>query len=161
MTIHATGTAAATALDTTPVAGLEALLYARVQQFYAHQTALLDELRAQEFAATFTEDGVLTPAPIASAARGRAAIAAALVAAHERRFGTEQVRRRHWQDALRVQELPDGSLRASYCTLVTVVRPWHPVPALGPSAAVEDVLVLDGGELRVRERRITPDHLAF
>ncbi|MFJ8546468.1 nuclear transport factor 2 family protein [Streptomyces sp. NPDC093586] len=161
MTIHATEARTTTALDTPPVAGLAALRYARVQQFYAHQTALLDELRVQEFAATFTEDGVLVPAPPARPARGRAAIATALGAAHERRFGTEPVRRRHWQDALRVAELPDGSLGANYCTLVTVVRPWHPVPSLGPSAAVADVLVLDDGELRVRERRITPDHLSF
>jgi hypothetical protein len=161
MTVHATETRTTTVPDTLFVAGPTALPYARVQQFYAYQTALLDELRVQEFAATFTEDGVLTSAPTARPARGRAAIAAALRAAHERRFGTEPVRRRHWQNALCVEELPDGSLRASYCTLVTVIRPWNPVAALGPSAAVEDVLVVDGGELRVRERRITPDHLSF
>ncbi|MEV5107881.1 nuclear transport factor 2 family protein [Streptomyces massasporeus] len=162
MTVHATETRTTTTIPDAPfAAGPTALPYARVQQFYAYQTALLDELRVQEFAATFTEDGVLTSAPTARPARGRAAIAAALSAAHERRFGTEPVRRRHWQNALRVEELPDGSLLASYCTLVTVIRPWHPVAAIGPSAAVEDVLVVDGGELRVRERRITPDHLSF
>ncbi|MEU0580171.1 nuclear transport factor 2 family protein [Streptomyces griseoincarnatus] len=160
MTVHTEPRPAAVP-DTPPVAGLTALLHAQVQQFYAHQTALLDELCMQEFAATFTEDGVLVPAPPARPARGRAAIAAALGAAHERRFGTEPVRRRHWLGSLRVTELPDGLLSAGYCTLVTVTRPWHPVPSLGSSTAVQDVLVLDDGELRVRERRITPDHLSF
>ncbi|MFE1250335.1 nuclear transport factor 2 family protein [Streptomyces sp. NPDC058735] len=161
MTSHATGTRTATAGDAPLAAGPAALTYARVQQFYAHQTALLDESCVREFAATFTEDAVLTSAQSTRPARGRAAVAAWLRTAHERRLGTGPVRRRHWQDALRVAELPDGSVRASYCTLVTEIRPWHPVATLGPSAAVEDVLVVDGGELRVRERRITPDHLSF
>ncbi|MEV5336620.1 nuclear transport factor 2 family protein [Streptomyces werraensis] len=137
------------------------VLYARVQQFYAEQVALLDEMRAEEFAATFTEDGVLSPSPAAPAARGRAAVAAALRAAHGRRFGSQPVRRRHRHDMLRVSVRPDGALHTRYCTLVTVTRPWDPVPVLGPSCAVEDLLVFRDGGLFVQERRVVPDHLSF
>ncbi|MDN3027275.1 nuclear transport factor 2 family protein [Streptomyces sp. S.PB5] len=136
--------------------------YTQVQQFYARQVAFLDDLRAEEFAATFTEDGVFAPAPGAPPARGRTAIAAALRAAHERRFGTEQVRRRHWHNMLRVEPGPDGTLLTHYYLLVAVTRPGEPAPVLGPSAVVEDVLVHDDtGGLLTRERRVTPDHLSF
>ncbi|CAL9641616.1 nuclear transport factor 2 family protein [Streptomyces werraensis] len=136
-------------------------LYARVQQFYADQVALLDELRAHEFAETFTEDGVFSPSPSVPAAHGRAAIAAALLAAHERRFRSEEVRRRHWYNMLRVSVRPDGALHTRYYTLVAVTRPWNPVPDIGPSSVVEDLLVVRDGALLTRERRVVPDHLSF
>jgi actinorhodin biosynthesis protein ActVIA len=139
----------------------DSALYARVQQFYADQVALLDEMRAEEFAATFTPDGVLSPSPAVPAAHGRAAIAAALRAAHERRFGAEAVRRRHWYNMLRVSVRPDGALQTRYYTLVAVTRPWNPVPDIGPSAVVEDLLVCEDGRLFTRERRVVPDHLSF
>jgi actinorhodin biosynthesis protein ActVIA len=139
-----------------------AVLYTQVQQFYARQVALLDDLRAEEFAATFTEDGVFAPSPTAPPVQGRTAIAAALRAAHERKFGTEQVRRRHWHTMLRVDPGPDGTLHTHYYMLVAVTRPGDPAPVIGPSAVVEDVLVDDGtGTLLTRERRVTPDHLSF
>jgi actinorhodin biosynthesis protein ActVIA len=140
-----------------------AVLYARVQQFYAGQVVLLDDLRAEEFAATFTPDGVFVPSPHAPVLRGRAAIAAGLRAAHERKFGTEPVRRRHWFNMLRVDPAPDGTLHTHYYTLVAVTHPWHATPVIGPSAVVEDVLVHDDatGALLTLERRVTPDHLSF
>jgi hypothetical protein len=141
--------------------GVSVLLYARVQQFYARQAVLLQESRLDEAAASFTEDGLLVCAPIVPRVQGRAAIAAALAGVHERRSGDEPVRRRYWLDALWVRQLPGDLLHARYTTLVTQTRPWHPVASLGPSAVVEDVLVVCGAELRVRERRITPDHLSF
>ncbi|MFF4083771.1 nuclear transport factor 2 family protein [Streptomyces sp. NPDC087218] len=136
-------------------------LYVEVQQFYARQVRLLDDLRAEEFAATFTADGVFAPSPGIPPARGREAIAAELRAAHVRRFGTEPVRRRHWYNMLSVDPGPDGSLVTHYYTLVMVSRPWDPVPVISPSSVVEDVLVYEGGELRTRERRVTPDHQSF
>jgi actinorhodin biosynthesis protein ActVIA len=139
-----------------------AVLYAQVQQFYARQVALLDDLRAEEFAATFTADAVFAPSPATAPVHGRTAIAAALRSAHERKFGTEPVRRRHWFNMLRVDPGPDGTLRTHYYTLVAVTRPWNPVPVIGPSAVVEDVLVHDdAGLLLTRERRVIPDHLSF
>lgn len=143
------------------VSGTSVLLFTQVQQFYARQSALLRESRVSEYAATFTEDGVLTCVPAGPRARGRAAVAAALLAVHERRTEGEPVRRRYWQDALEVSELPGGELQARYGMLVTEVRPWQPAAVVGVSAAVEDLLVLDGGELRVCQRRITPDHVSF
>ncbi|MFF8617558.1 nuclear transport factor 2 family protein [Streptomyces sp. NPDC015350] len=136
-------------------------LYVEVQQFYARQVRLLDDLRAEEFAATFTADGVFAPSPGIPPARGREAIAAELRAAHVRRFGTEPVRRRHWYNMLSVDPGPDDSLITHYYTLVMVSRPWNPVPVVSPSSVVEDVLVYEGGELRTRERRVTPDHQSF
>ncbi|MGW1354272.1 nuclear transport factor 2 family protein [Streptomyces sp. NPDC002409] len=136
-------------------------LYVEVQQFYARQVRLLDDLRAEEFAATFTADGVFAPSPGIPPARGREAIAAELRAAHVRRFGTEPVRRRHWYNMLSVDPGPDDSLITHYYTLVMVSRPWDPVPVVSPSSVVEDVLVYEGGELHTRERRVTPDHQSF
>ncbi|MGW3989869.1 nuclear transport factor 2 family protein [Streptomyces sp. NPDC004830] len=141
--------------------GVSALSYARVQQFYARQAVLLQESRLGEVAASFTEDGVLMCAPLVPRVRGRAAIAAALAGAYGRRSEEEPVRCRYWLDALWVEESSGGVLHACYHTLVTEVRPWHPVASVGPSAGVEDVLVVCGGRLRVRERRITLDHLSF
>lgn len=136
-------------------------LYAEVQQFYARQVELLDEMRAEQFAATFTVDGLFVPSPATPPVEGRAAIAAALWAAHERRFGGEPVRRRHWFNMLRVDPGFDGSLHTRYYTLVAVTRPWNPAPEFGPSAVVEDVLVRVNGVLLTRERRISPDHMSF
>ncbi|MGN5631825.1 nuclear transport factor 2 family protein [Streptomyces sp. AC154] len=136
-------------------------LYVEVQQFYARQVRLLDDLRAAEFAATFTEDGVFAQSPGIPQVRGREAIAAALLAAHTRRFGTEPVRCRHWHNMLRVDPGPDGTLVTHYYTLVMVSRPWDPAPVIAPSSVVEDVLVYEDGELRTRGRRITPDHHSF
>ncbi|MFF4981063.1 nuclear transport factor 2 family protein [Streptomyces sp. NPDC001046] len=154
MTIHATEA---------PLAADPAVLYARVQQFYAAQVVLLDDLRAQEFAATFTPDGVFVPSPHAPVLRGRAAIAAGLRAAHERTFGSAPVRRRHWYNMLHVEPAPDGTLRTRYYALVAVTRPWHAAPVIGPSTVVEDVLVHDDttGALLTAQRRVTPDHLSF
>lgn len=138
-----------------------ATLYTEVQQFYARQAALLDDLRVEEFAATFTPDGTFVPSPATPPVRGRAAIAAALRAAHERRFGGEQVQRRHWFNMLRVEPGFDGFLSTRYYSLVAVTRPWNPTPDIGPSAVVEDVLVHVNGALFTRERTITPDHMSF
>ncbi|MET8578116.1 nuclear transport factor 2 family protein [Streptomyces sp. NPDC005012] len=140
---------------------VDAALYAQVQHFYARQVGFLDDLRAEEFAATFTPDGVLRPSPTGPAAVGRPEIAAALRAAHERRFGTEPVRRRHWYSMLRVDHRPDGALDARCYSTVLVTRPWDPAPVAGPSSVVQDVLVLRDGELLTKDRRVTPDHLSF
>ncbi|MER6119411.1 nuclear transport factor 2 family protein [Streptomyces sp. NPDC001743] len=138
-----------------------ASLYVEVQQFYARQVRLLDDLRAEEFAATFTEDGVFAPSPGIPPAHGREAIAAALRAGHARRFGTEPVRCRHWHNMLRVDPGPDGALLTHYYTLMMVSRPWDPAPLIAPSSVVEDVLVYEDGELVTRERRVIPDHQSF
>ncbi|MER5886581.1 nuclear transport factor 2 family protein [Streptomyces sp. NPDC001941] len=139
-----------------------AAVYAQVQNFYARQVRLLDALDAEEFAATFTEDGVFSPTPTAPAARGRAEIAAALRAAHARKFGTDPVRRRHWFNMLEVRPGADGLLRTHFYSMVLVTRPWDPAPVTAPSSVVEDVLERDAtGALLTRERRVTPDHLSF
>ncbi|MFJ1902122.1 nuclear transport factor 2 family protein [Streptomyces sp. NPDC088115] len=151
-----------TTYATEPILGTDrTALYVEVQQFYARQVRLLDDLRAEEFAATFTEDGVFAQSPGIPRAHGREAIAATLRAAHARRFGTEPVRCRHWHNMLRVDPGPDGTLVTHYYTLVVVSRPWDPAPVIAPSSVVEDVLVYEDGELRTRERRITPDHQSF
>ncbi|MFE7778568.1 nuclear transport factor 2 family protein [Streptomyces sp. NPDC057445] len=153
--------AAPAAPPTPPYLAPAAEPYTEVQQFYAQQVELLDDLRADAFAATFTENGLFSASPVRPVVAGRAAIAAALRAAHSKRFGDGQVRRRHWFNMLQVHEQPDGLLRTRYYMLVWVTRPWNPVPEPGPSCVVEDVLVREDGRLLTRERRITPDHLSF
>ena len=52
-------------------------LYNQIQLFYAEQMQLLDAGRAEEWARTFTDDGVFATNTGSEPVRGRAAIAAA------------------------------------------------------------------------------------
>ncbi|MFC8081166.1 nuclear transport factor 2 family protein [Streptomyces sp. NPDC057307] len=133
-------------------------LYAEVQQFYARQAHRLDTVRAEEFAATFAEDGVFAHSPDSPPARGRAAIAEEVRGFNERRFAEDPVQRRHWFNMLDVRPQPDGSVHTEYYALVVVTRPGQPQPVIAPSCVVRDVLVRENGELRTLSRQVTQDH---
>lgn len=130
-------------------------LYAEVQQFYARHMHLLDMGAAEEWARTFTEDGVFKlpsgPEPV----RGRAALAAGVrkVAAGLAEAGEVH---RHVLGMLAVTPQADGSLQVrSYAQIITTPRSGQ--PRLHLMCVCEDVLVREDGELRVRERRVTRD----
>ncbi|MFJ9648679.1 nuclear transport factor 2 family protein [Streptomyces sp. NPDC004244] len=148
------------ATEPRPGTGLTTL-YVEAQRFYARQVRLLDALRLDEFASTFTADGVFAAPPDVPTVLGRDGIAAALREAHTRRFGTEPVRCRHWFNMLQVEPGPEGTLLTSFYMLTMTSRPWDPAPVVGLSSVVDDVLVYEEGELRTRERRITHDHMSF
>ncbi|MFG2041505.1 nuclear transport factor 2 family protein [Dactylosporangium sp. NPDC048998] len=131
------------------------MTYARVQQFYAAQMRLLDDGKAEEWAATFTEDGEFgqdrRPAP----RRGRLDIGAGLRRAADALAERGAVRR-HWLGMLTVDERPDGTLHTRYYALV-IETPRGGVAALHLSTAVDDVLVRHGDSYLVRSRYVVHD----
>jgi 3-phenylpropionate/cinnamic acid dioxygenase small subunit len=132
-------------------------LYLRVQQFYARQMQLLDRGAVQEWAATFTEDGVFAANAHPEPVRGRSAIAAAAQAATDQ-LARDRVVRRHWLGMLTVQPEPDGIVRAR-CYALVITTPRGGQAGLHVSTFCEDVLVADGDDLLVRDRRISRDDL--
>lgn len=133
-------------------------LYAQVQQFYAGQVRTLDEMRADAFAASFTEDGVFDHRPGAEPLVGHAAISGAVRAYQETKHAVDPVQRRHWFNMVQVFPQDDGSIRTEYYAVVYQTRPNVSEPLVGPSCSVTDVLVLEDGELRTKFRKVSPDH---
>ncbi|MFF5343831.1 nuclear transport factor 2 family protein [Streptomyces althioticus] len=135
-------------------------LYPRIQQFYAGQVRHLDAFRAEEFAATFTEDGVFDHRPGTDPLVGRQAIAAAVSGYQRTKHAADPVQRRHWFNMLQVFPQDDGTVRTEYYALVLHTRPGTPEPQTGPSCFVTDVLAVgeDGG-LLTTFRRVRQDHL--
>ncbi|MFD0395289.1 nuclear transport factor 2 family protein [Streptomyces nogalater] len=84
-------------------------LYAQVQQFYARQMQLLDSGAAEEWAATFTEDGTFARPSSPEPARGHAELAAGARAAAER-LAAEGLSHRHVIGMTAVRREPDGSV---------------------------------------------------
>ena len=139
------------------VRAVSAELYTEVQHFYARQMQALDEGRWEEFAATFTEDGLFQHALDLPPARTRPGILAEVRRFHER-FAEDPVRRRHWFNHVALDPRPDGSIDATVYALVLTTRPGgHPLAH--PSSLLRDVLVREGGGLLTRSRRIVHDHV--
>ncbi|MFF1716123.1 nuclear transport factor 2 family protein [Streptomyces sp. NPDC058268] len=134
-------------------------LYARVQQFYAHQMQLFDAHDAERWAGTFTEDAVFAVPTLDEPLRGRAALAASV---HRNRTqqerGKEQLR--HWLGMLDVQPQPDGTLRVRAYTLV-YATPHGGGPRVSRVCVLEDVLVRSRGKWRTRSRLVTRDDLGL
>lgn len=134
---------------------LAAACYAEVQQFYARHMHLLDAGAAQEWAETFTEDGVFAPPSAPEPIRGRANLAAAARAAAAGLADTGEVHR-HLLSMVAVEPLDGGALRVlSYAQIIATPRGG--APRLHLMCVCEDLLVREDGELRVRERRVIRD----
>ena len=132
---------------------VNAELYVEVQQFYANQMRLLDNLKIEDYAATFTPDGWIEHAHRNERAEGRATMIAGMYAALPRYKGVVV---RHWFDHLVIDEADDGSLKVSYYTLVTRVdSDGHVV--FEPTFTIDDVLVRINGVLHTKSRYIVKD----
>lgn len=132
-------------------------IYAEVQQFYARHMHLLDGGDGEGWAQTFTEDGLFVPpsAPEGVRVRGRADLAAGVRAAAAALAEAGETHR-HLLSMVTVEEPADGTLRVrSYAQIIAT--PQGGTPRLHLMCVCDDVLVRDGGELRVRERRVTRD----
>ncbi|WUG99433.1 nuclear transport factor 2 family protein [Streptomyces violaceus] len=129
--------------------------YVAVQQFYARQMRLLDERRAEEWARTFTEDGVFAQNIVPEPLRGRDAVAAAVRRNLERTADTPE-QRRHVFSMLTVVPGPDGSL-STRCYAQVLVTPAGGPARLHLSAVCEDELVPHGEGWLVRHRRVEHD----
>lgn len=134
-------------------------LHTEVEHFYARQMQLLDRHACEEWADTFTVDGVFDANGLPEPAKGREAIAAGARAATSR-LVTEGLVHRHWLGMLTVDEQPDGTVAArSYALVIQTEQGGASV--LHRSTVCEDLLVrADDGSLRVRDRKVTRDDIA-
>jgi len=131
--------------------------YVEVQQFYARHMQLLDAGAAEEWAATFTEDGTFTGPGEPEPLRGRAELIATMSkAAAAQQAAGEQ--RRHWHGMVDVVEQPDGTLQATCYALVFSTFQGKE-PRLHRTCVCRDTLVREDGELRVQARHVTRDDL--
>ena len=133
------------------------VLYARVQQFYAHQMQLFDSHEAERWAGTFTEDAVFDVPTLDEPVRGRAALAAN-VRRNEAQQARSGERFRHWIGMLDLSPQPDGTLRTR-CYALVYVTPDRGVSAVHRVCVREDVLVRARGKWRTRHRVVTRDDL--
>jgi actinorhodin biosynthesis protein ActVIA len=133
-------------------------VYTQVQHFYARQMQALDEGRFQEYADTFTEQGLFQHSPDVAPARGRAAIVDALTD-FDQRFKDAPVQRRHWFSQIRLDPQEDGSFRSTAYGFVVATRPGVRLPEVAPSCLIHDVLELADGEILTRSRLVTYDYL--
>ncbi|TVZ80517.1 MULTISPECIES: nuclear transport factor 2 family protein [unclassified Streptomyces] len=135
-----------------------ATLYYEVQQFYAQQMQLLDDGRVEEWAGTFTEDGVFAanahPEPVV----GRAAITAAAARATEE-YAAKGVQRRHWLGMVSVEPVDERSANAR-CYALVIETPRGGQAAIRVSTLCVDRLVRDGDGWLVQDRQVSRDDLA-
>ncbi|MEU3771824.1 nuclear transport factor 2 family protein [Streptomyces sp. NPDC032472] len=134
------------------------LLYAEVQQFYAHQMQLFDSFEAERWAGTFTENAVFDVPTLPEPVRGRAALAANVRRGQEAQDRSgEQLR--HWIGMLDVQPQSNGTLRTRAYALV-YMTPRGGVSRVHRVCVMEDELVLCRGRWRTNHRLVTRDDLA-
>lgn len=133
---------------------MNAELYVEVLTFYAKQMRLLDNLKIEEYAATFTPDGEIVHAHRDERAQGRETMIAGMYAALPRYQGVVV---RHWFDHLLIEPAPDDSLTVNYYTLVTRTDTEGSV-AFEPTFTVTDILVRGAdGQLYTKSRYIERD----
>ncbi|KMS77329.1 hydroxylacyl-CoA dehydrogenase [Streptomyces viridochromogenes] len=148
-------------MTTTPLSApttTDSTLRAEVEHFYAWQMQLLDSRACEEWAATFTPDGVFDANGLPAPAKGREAITAGARAAGER-LTAEGLVHRHWLGMLTVGEQPDRTIRArSYALVIETERDG--ASRLHRSTVCEDVLVrAEDGSLLVSRRKVTRDDI--
>ncbi|WNO76584.1 nuclear transport factor 2 family protein [Streptomyces sp. AM8-1-1] len=124
------------------------LLYAQVQQFYAHQLQLADAQDGERWAQTFTEDAVLVAPLPGRPVRGRSRLAARASGPAGR--DTAGARTRRWIGMLEVHPQPDGTLSTRCSALAYRAGRLH-------VCAMQDVLVRSGNTWRIRHRLLTRD----
>ncbi|MEU5283456.1 nuclear transport factor 2 family protein [Streptomyces sp. NPDC020755] len=129
-------------------------IHLQVQQFYARQMQLLDDGKAEEWARTFTDDGVFQVG--GEAVRGASDIARAARQTVDR-FDADGITRRHWLGMLTVDGKEDEVGARSYAVVLETPRGGDPV--LRRSTVCADLLVREAGEWRVRHRTVTRDGL--
>jgi len=127
--------------------------YVAILSFYARQMHLLDELKIEDYAETFTADGAVDHAHKGERADGREAMLAYMRAALPR-YRTVVVR--HWFDHLLIEPADDG-WKVDYYSLVTRTDAQGRV-TFEPTFTVHDELTVDDdGRIRTRLRVIHQD----
>ncbi|WP_063774830.1 nuclear transport factor 2 family protein [Kitasatospora azatica] len=146
-----------TVIDETPaLTGGE--LYHQVQQFYAQQMQLLDSGNAEEWAETFTEDGVFAANAHPEPAAGRAVITAAARTATDD-YAAKGIQRRHWLGMVSVERRGADEVFAQ-CYALVIETPRGGQAAVRVSTRCDDLLVRVEGRWQVKHRQVTRDDLA-
>ncbi|MEU5280215.1 nuclear transport factor 2 family protein [Streptomyces asoensis] len=129
-------------------------LYIEVKNFYARQMRVLDDLDIERFTATFTEDGSVAHPHRGEKVEGREAMRAKMKSMLPMYEGLVT---RHWFDHFLIEETEGDGLRVTYYSLVTQTNTKDEVHFFS-SSSVEDQMVREEGELRIRERVIHRDN---
>ncbi|MFD0023825.1 nuclear transport factor 2 family protein [Streptomyces sp. NPDC058382] len=140
-----------------PQAATTTGLYTEIQQFYAQQMHLLDDGRVEEWAHTFTTDGVFAANAQPVPAVGREAITAAAAAATAA-YAEAGVQRRHWLGMVSVESATDTVVTAR-CYALVIETPRGGRPEIKASTLCEDRVVRVDGAWQIEDRRITRDDL--
>lgn len=133
----------------------DADVYADIQHFYSRQMRLLDSGRAEEWAATFTEDGVFEETTKPEPLRGRATVEAVARARVDQIAG-DDLTRRHWLGMLEAEQAADGSVHTRFYA-VAMSTPHGGRLDVYVSTECADVLVHVNGDWLVRHRRVRHD----
>jgi 3-phenylpropionate/cinnamic acid dioxygenase small subunit len=131
-------------------------LYQQVQGFYAYQMQLLDRGAAEEWAETFTEDGVFAANAHPEPAVGRATISAAARKASDD-LAARGIRRRHWLGMVQVTPTEEGARATSYALIIETPRGGQAIVRM--STTCEDDLVRTDAGWQVRHRQVRRDDL--
>ncbi|MCM2414180.1 MULTISPECIES: nuclear transport factor 2 family protein [unclassified Streptomyces] len=140
-----------------PQAAPTAALYTEIQQFYAQQMHLLDDGRVQEWAGTFTQQGVFAANAQPVPAVGREAITKAAQAATDA-YAKAGVQRRHWLGMVSVEGVTDGAVSAR-CYALVIETPRGGRPEIKASTLCQDRIVRVDGDWQIEDRQITRDDL--
>ncbi|KOG87807.1 nuclear transport factor 2 family protein [Streptomyces varsoviensis] len=132
-------------------------IYAEVQDFYARHFHLLDAGRAEEWARTYTEDGYFHPEVLDRPVQGHAALTEGVRRTHAE-LTAKGAQRRHWHGMVAVAPRDADTLDVR-CYALVFETPRGGASALRMSCVCEDVLVRDGGDWKIRERKVTRDDM--
>jgi len=127
--------------------------YVEVLAFYAFQMPLLEERRFDEFATTFTEDGVYAHAKDGWELRGREQLVLEM-RRNVPHYGTTVFR--HWFDKMVIEERGSDTVEVSYRALVSLTDESGGV-SFEPSSTIVDTLVRRDGALHTASRVVTHD----
>ncbi|MEU5420540.1 nuclear transport factor 2 family protein [Streptomyces sp. NPDC001407] len=130
-------------------------LHSRVTQFYARQMQALDAGRFEEYAGTFTEDGVFQHTPGTEPARTREGILAEL-REFNKKYVADPVQRRHYFGQLLLEPQDDGTLRSTVYALIVRTRSGER-PEVWPSCVVHDVITADDETVLLKSRHVSYD----
>jgi 3-phenylpropionate/cinnamic acid dioxygenase small subunit len=142
-----------TASTAYPGSGVDAAWYPDVVHFYARQMQLLDEALVEEWARTFTEDGLF--AVNTQVTVGRTDLTAAARGATED-LVRRSVQRRHWIGMSVVEDSADDEVRVRSYAIVLETPVGGPA-GVRMTGVIDDRLVRQDGQLLVRHRQVTPD----
>ena len=132
---------------------ISADLYVEIQGFYAHQMPLLEDRKVEEFARTFTEDGVYAHAKDGWELVGRQSLISEIRAALPH-YGVKVFR--HWFDKMVIRAVDEATYQVTFRSLVSITDESGHV-TFEPSATIEDVLVRRGDRLLTRSRVVRHD----